>query len=670
MPEGPRGAVQAPHSAFERLAGRLGITSHAGLLAAWALALLLLALLGLGQVPLFDVDEGAFSEATREMLQSGDWGHTTLNGEPRWDKPILTYWLQAASVALFGLNEAALRLPSALAGWAWAVALMVFASQRWNVVAGLAAAGMLASSVGVIVIGRAATADALLNLWLALAMLDLWRHIEAEAAPAGRRALRRAAVWMALGCLTKGPVALLIPAATVLLWTLMPGAGRRRTFLAGLLGDPAAWALLLGLALPWYGYALARYGWEFVDGFLLKHNLRRYGGTLEGHGGGLGYYLVVLPLMLLPWTPLLVAAAARLRGRWSQDLLTRWLVAWAGFVFVFFSLSGTKLPHYVLYGCSPLVLLAARELAARLQDEPGAIHPRWVDGMLLLLALWPWLGVAAAYGLQPRFTAAAGDPYFRALLTAAPPPAWPLALSAALVGLGMTGVAIGVGIGTRRPPPPRSGSGWARALTRASAAAPWRLAALGAGVLLTLGQQVLVQLPWWGERLQGHVRHAATAAHAAWRQDPGGWLPNAVQWGLHQPSFAVYLGQEAPRRAPRPGELALVRRDRLDRLARALLAEEARAAEPAGAGSRSPDAPDLTAAWQVLHEEKGLVLLRWRGRLQARGAAVPGPTAAQEAPAAAASGPQSGGRLDLEVGHRDPAGGLRPPVPELTGRWG
>ena len=93
-----------------------------------AAALLLVPWLGL--TPLFDVDEGAFGEATREMLASGDWLSTTLNGAPRFDKPILIYWLQAASAAVFGLGEFALRLPSALAALAWIAAIGRFASER------------------------------------------------------------------------------------------------------------------------------------------------------------------------------------------------------------------------------------------------------------------------------------------------------------------------------------------------------------------------------------------------------------------------------------------------------------------------------------------------------------------------------------------------------------
>ncbi len=82
--------------------------------------------LGLGSAPLFDVDEGAFSEATREMMISKNYLTTYLNGSPRFDKPILIYWAQLVCVKLFGINEFAFRLPSALAGTAWATSIFLF----------------------------------------------------------------------------------------------------------------------------------------------------------------------------------------------------------------------------------------------------------------------------------------------------------------------------------------------------------------------------------------------------------------------------------------------------------------------------------------------------------------------------------------------------------------
>jgi 4-amino-4-deoxy-L-arabinose transferase-like glycosyltransferase len=516
---------------------------------AWAAVVLLVGLVRLGGVPLFDVDEGAFSEATRELLASGDWGHTTLNGAPRWDKPILTYWLQALSVQAFGLGEFALRLPSVLAAWGWALAVALFARPRWGEAAALAAGTVVATSLGVLAIGRAATADALLNLWLTLTALDLWRHLEAEhGAPAARHALRRAGLWMGLGLLTKGPVAVLVPGAAVLLFIAAEPRSAWRTRLAALLGDGRAWALVLAVALPWYAYALHRHGQAFIDGFFIRHNLARYGGTLEGHGGSVGYYLLVLPLLMLPWTPLLGLVLARARGLWRTPL-GRYLLGWAGFVLVFFSLSGTKLPHYALYGLTPLALLAGQALTGPVPDGLRRVCAGLLVGLPLALVGGTLLALRAAPGL--------GHPLYRALLSA------PVDTTGLLTAGGLATAWAGLCLW---------GPWAARSVAARAGAAAFGLALLVHAALA----------PWWGERLQAPVRHAADAA----RLQPAPVA--AVQWGLHLPSFAVYLQQEAPRRAPRPGELALVRTDQLATLA---------------AGGR----------WTPVHAERGLSLVRWQG---------------------------------------------------------
>src|SRR5881394_4562173 len=120
----------------------------------------------LGTPPLFDVDEGAFSQATLEMFQRGDFFSTYLNGVPRYDKPILVYWLQAAAVLAFGPTEFAFRLPSAVCATLWCAVVFAFTRRNYGENAGLVAAAITATSVGVFVIGRAATADSLLNLCL------------------------------------------------------------------------------------------------------------------------------------------------------------------------------------------------------------------------------------------------------------------------------------------------------------------------------------------------------------------------------------------------------------------------------------------------------------------------------------------------------------------------
>jgi 4-amino-4-deoxy-L-arabinose transferase-like glycosyltransferase len=476
--------------------------------ALWAVALLAPFLLRLGAAPLFDVDEGAFAEATREMLASGDFGSTTLHGAPRFDKPILVYWLQAASVGAFGLNEAALRLPSALCAWAWCLAVAHFGWTRLGPRAAMLAGTIAATSLAVLAIGRAATADGLLNVLLALAVLDAWRHLErGERGP-----LRRMYLWIALGLLAKGPVALVVPAGATLVWCAATGAWRR-WFRAAL--DPLGWAILVAVAAPWYAYALHRHGQAFVDGFIVRHNVARYTTALEGHGGSLGYYVLVLPLLVAPWTPLVPGLVARARALWS-DPLSRFLLGWAGFVLVFFSLSGTKLPHYGLYGATPLFLLLGRQA-----EDAGRIARAFVVGSIAaLLAL-----VAALPSLAPIVAPLVGDPLYRELIAGGRDlPAWPLvagALAAAAAWL--------VAARAFRDFPRRAAAG-----------------ALAAALVLTGAAT-----PWIGELVQGPVKRAALAARA--RPEP------AVQWRVHTPSFAVYREQPTPRADPRPGQLAIVR---------------------------------------------------------------------------------------------------------------
>jgi 4-amino-4-deoxy-L-arabinose transferase-like glycosyltransferase len=472
----------------------------------WAAAVLALLLLRLGAAPLFDVDEGAFAEATREMLASGDYGFTTLDGAPRFDKPILVYWLQAASVGLLGLSEGALRLPSALCTFGWAVAVAAFAARRWGRPTALLAGSVLVTSAGPLVVGRASTADALLNLLLALALFDAWRWIE-RPRPGP---LRRAYLWVALGLLAKGPVAILIPAAVTLLFLWSAGEPRRWLRLAL---DAPGWAILLAVAAPWYVYALHRHGMAFVEGFLLRHNVARFTGTLEGHGGSLFYYALMLPVLLLPWAALLPSVLRAVPRLWRGDRLDRFLLLWSGFVLAFFSLGGTKLPHYALYGATPAFLLLAR--AAGWASPAARRATAATIGVLLLV-------LAIAPGLVPRLAPLAGDPLYVALLGGA-------TRGAAVVQLG---AALAL-------------AAWLAALARFRAS-PGALAGGAAALAVVI---VALGVPWLAGALQGPVRDAALVARA--RREP------VVQYRVRIPSFSVYRGAPTPRARPAPGQLAI-----------------------------------------------------------------------------------------------------------------
>jgi 4-amino-4-deoxy-L-arabinose transferase-like glycosyltransferase len=505
MPAGTAPGHEAPAVPAQPGAG---LAHRRALAGAWALAVLSLFLLRLGAAPLFDVDEGAFAEATREMVASGDLGFPTLEGAPRYDKPILVYWLQAASVRLLGLGELALRLPSALCAFGWCLAVAGFAARRWGIRAGLLAGTVLATSAGPLLIGRAATADALLDLLLTLSLLDVWRHLET-----GRPApLRRAYALAGLGLLAKGPIALVVPAAVSFLH-LAAARDLRRWLRAGL--DPWGWALLLAIAGPWYAYALHRHGMDFVRGFLVHHNLDRYTSVLEGHRGSLLYYLLMLPVMLLPWSALLPSVLARARALWREPL-DRYLVLWGAFVVAFFSLSGTKLPHYVLYGSTPAFLLIAR-------TAPGAGRAARAAGLGLVLLLL--VALAALPLLAPVVAPAVRDPLYRALLS----------VPASGAGVALTAGALLLA------------AAWLGAC-RALRAFPVRMALGAAAVAVAV---TALGTPWLADVLQGPVKRAAAVARAR--------PERAVQWRVRVPSFSLYRGAAAPRATPAPGELAITR---------------------------------------------------------------------------------------------------------------
>jgi len=511
-------------SAARDLAGPVRPSGARAVLAAWAWPVLLAAAVwlglfhNLGSIPLFDVDEGAFGEATREMLARGDYVSTWLNGQPRFDKPILIYWLQAASVRLFGLDEFALRLPSALAATAWIAAIHAFTRRVLDLDTARAAAFIAATSAGVVVIGRGAIADALLNLFLALALFDVYREL-VDPRPRWRR---RAFFWIALGVLTKGPVALLVPGAASALAFFVQGrmAGWWRA-----VRDPVGWLILLAVAGPWYALEYAARGDAFVAGFVMRHNVERFLVPLQGHAGSPFFYAPVVPLLVLPYTALLLAALPGVR-RLRDTPLDTLLWCWFLFVLGFFTLAGTKLPHYLLYGATPLFILMARRRHA-LRGRVAALLPA-----LLLLAAVASVPVVLRHA-APR----AHNAYVREALarTDVFDPAWHAQALALLVGVLLL---------VLWPGRPRASGPWPRLVAGALACS------YAVGGLL---------LPAAAEVQQGPVKRAALLARQA------DWPVRS--WRINAPSFSVYRDAVTPATdAPRPGDVILTRSDALDAL--------------------------------------------------------------------------------------------------------
>ncbi|MBX2808270.1 MAG: glycosyltransferase family 39 protein [Cellvibrionaceae bacterium] len=361
------------------------------------LAVVVLSIVGAGAyLPLLDLDEGAFSEATREMLASGNWVSTYLNGEPRHDKPILIYWLQALSVKAFGLHPFALRLPSMLATCVWFFVSYRFVRDFYNERAARLTLWVMACSWLATVIFKAAIADALLNCLLALVFLGIYRYFLAPS----RGRLCTLGIYMGLGFLAKGPVAVGLPILVslfALLW-----AGRGQQWLQAVV-SPCAWLPFLVVILPWHIAVYLDQGWGFFQGFYLGHNLGRFSSTMEDHGGSLWYYLLLLPLIVAPFTRQFFVALLAVRPQ-TMTLLDTFLWLWFGLVLVIFSFSQTQLPHYLLYGLTPVFMIIATRLAQSGSEERQQKKP-----MLNRLDLFIALAAMLLFVLLPFIILALQD---------------------------------------------------------------------------------------------------------------------------------------------------------------------------------------------------------------------------------------------------------------------
>lgn len=392
---------------------------------------------GLGSLPLFDVDEAVFAEATREMVETGDWITPQYNGTDRFDKPILFYWLMAGAFTVFGVGEFGARFWSAAFGVALVMMLAAFGRRRMGARVGLLSGLVAATSLEVIVLAHSAITDMILITFITGGMLALYAAVQSVHAKAGARLAILGAAALGLAVLTKGPVGIVLPGLilTVFLW------------LRGGMWETAKrlpwWrmaAVFLAIVAPWYLLELHARGWAFVEGFFLKHNVRRFTGVISGHAGPFYYYVPVVAVGFFPWTALLVPAVRwawpsgwrGLRRPTDREALGLFLLVWAGTVFVFFSLAGTKLPNYVASLFPPLALLTG--LWADRFVAGSAPADRWVAAGLVVSAVVA-VSLAVALGGLPwwlewargRFPRAA---YLQQPLAVGSGPAW---LAAVLV---------------------------------------------------------------------------------------------------------------------------------------------------------------------------------------------------------------------------------------------
>ena len=325
-------------------------------------------------------DEPRYAAVAREMFESGDYVTPRLLGETWFEKPVLLYWLAAAGYAVFGVGETGARLPSALAASVSVFAMFWCGRKIYSRGAGMAAALILATSAGFLGLARAASTDMLLSaaLTVALASFLIGYHAEGRERRWYFYAFYAA---LGLGVLAKGPIAIFLPAAALVvfsIWRCGPGEWR------GWHPEGAAITLLVGS--PWYLAVSWIHGWDFVRDFFLNHNFQRFTTDVYGHDQPFYFFVPVFLLMMFPWTPLLIPAVRR---RLDKD--EHLMFAWAAVPFLFFSMSGSKLPAYILPMAAPVALLLAGEIA---KGEPTR---RFKVASVLEAVLWIGLGLIAVF---------------------------------------------------------------------------------------------------------------------------------------------------------------------------------------------------------------------------------------------------------------------------------
>ena len=485
----------------------------------------------LGATPLFDVDEGAFSEATREMIISKNYLTAYLNGAPRFDKPILMYWLQLVSVKLFGINEFAFRLPSALAGAAWAISIFHVVRKESDNHQAFLAASIMVLSLQVMVISKAAIADGLLNCLLAITMFALLRHYKTGS----QHALHLAFAAAGFGMLAKGPIAIIIPVAVTFLYSLLEKSLNRWR---KMIFSPSGILLFLLIALPWYLLEYQEQGMDFINGFFFKHNISRFSSAFEGHSGSPFYYLPVIILGMTPFSGLIFTVLFNLKTL-IDNSTNSFLLIWFGFVFVFFSISGTKLPHYIIYGYTPLFILMARAFPLSNHPERFALWPAiFLAGLSCfpLLLHNPPILLAILSCFPPALhnaLCAVDDSYIQALLAGA----------TELTGQTYLFVVISAIAGVTA----------IQFLPRLSSAHKL----IATGLLFSLFINFYFT-PLAGRLMQEPVKEAALLAKKEGYK--------IVMWKIYNPSFLVYSRSFVQKRLPEPGEIVLTTVRQLDKL--------------------------------------------------------------------------------------------------------
>ncbi|TFV86532.1 glycosyltransferase family 39 protein [Oxalobacteraceae bacterium OM1] len=324
----------------------------------WGLFLVFCAvwLYALGARTLVPTDEGRYAEMAREMVATGDWITPRLNGIKYFEKPPLQTWMNALTFAAFGLGEWQARLWTGLCGL-FGVVFTAFAGRKvFGPRIGFLGGVVLGSSFMWAALGHVNTLDMGLAGMMTLSLGALLIAQRDEATPRERRNWMLAC-WagMALAVLSKGLIGIVLPGAVLVLYTFAArdwAIWKRLHFGAGLL-------LFFVITVPWFALVSLRNP-EFPQFFFIHEHFQRFTSKVHHRAGPLYYFVPILLIGIVPWLGVLAQSlwgARREPGARFQPKTM--LLVWSVFIFIFFSMSGSKLPSYILPIGPSLALLVA-----------------------------------------------------------------------------------------------------------------------------------------------------------------------------------------------------------------------------------------------------------------------------------------------------------------------
>ncbi len=306
-------------------------------------------------------DEGRYAEIPREMVVSGDWVTPRLNDLKYFEKPPLQYWATATAYTLFGEHQWTSRLWAGLTGFA-GILLVWFAGLR---LFGRAAAGyaalLLSSSLLYVLMGHINTLDMGVTFFLTLGILGLL--LGQTQADETKRRNWMVVAWagLALAVLSKGLMGIILPGAALFIYCVVQrdfGVLKRMHWLPGL-------AVFFAITVPWF-LLVMQANPEFFERFFIYEHFQRFTSTVHGRYQPWYYFIPILLVGALPWTVLMFDSMWRsLRNSALPNKAfnsQRFLLIWAIFIYVFFSISGSKLPSYLLPMFPVLVLLMGKRI--------------------------------------------------------------------------------------------------------------------------------------------------------------------------------------------------------------------------------------------------------------------------------------------------------------------